>query len=63
MKEVSWLVETTGGETFLVQDLLKWCDTYGFNTYQFYRTYDKSDFTQTIGKRFYKEHRLVRKQG
>ena len=53
-----WVLEIDGGEEFIVEDLIQWCDENNYHPYLLYRTYDKSDMNMMYGKRYYKDTRL-----
>ena len=57
----TWLLEVEGGEEFVVEDLLGWCDTMGLHTFALYSTYDKTDWDKPYEKRYYKNYRLIGK--
>ena len=54
----SWVLEEESGRVLIVDDLIGWCDTNQLNTYLLYRTYDKSDMNNVMGKRYYNGYYL-----
>ena len=54
----SWVLEDESGGVLVVEDLVSWCDSNQLNTHLLYRTYDKSDMNNVMGKRYYNGYYL-----